>query len=476
MIDGLRPYPEYGETRSSPVDRFPAHWRVERLGALADLRVSSVDKVADASELPVRLCNYTDVYKHDRITAGMPFMFGTATASELQRFRIEPGDVLITKDSETWNDIGVPAVVASSAPDLVSGYHLALLRPGDRLLGQYLFRALQIPEVAYQLHINANGVTRFGLSHNAIKSIRIPLPPKDEQAAIVRFLQHADERIRRYIIAKQKFIELLEEQKQAITDRAVTRGVGVRARLKPSGLIGLGDIPAHWDVRPAKWFFREVDERSSTGAEELLSVSHITGVTPRAQKNVTMLMADSYVGHKVCLPGDLVINTMWAWMGALGVSSHTGLVSPAYGVYRPHADSALHRGYAHLLLRSRPYVDEYIARSTGIQSSRLRLYPEQFLRIQVVCPPPNEQLAIVAQVTSETAEAQAAIQTAQQQVKLIREFRTRLISDVVTGQLDVRAAAAGLPDPHAVDTQAEAEARLSDGPAVEEDELTEAGV
>ena len=107
------------------------------------------------------------------------------------------------------------------------------------------------------------------------------------------------------------------------------------AAYKDSGLPSLGRVPAHWALKRAKYFFREVDERSSTGDEELLSVSHLTGVTPRREKNVTMFLAESNVGHKRCHPRDLVINTMWAWMGALGVARQTGLVSPSYGVYRP---------------------------------------------------------------------------------------------------------------------------------------------
>ncbi len=141
----------------------------------------------------------------------------------------------------------------------------------------------------------------------------IPYPDNlREQDAIVRFLDHADRRIRRYIRAKQKLIKLLEEQKQAIVHRAVTRGLDPNVRLKPSGVEWLGDVPEHWEVKPAKWYYREVDERSATGSEELLSVSHITGVTPRYEKNITMFMAESYAGHKLCREGDLVVNTMWA--------------------------------------------------------------------------------------------------------------------------------------------------------------------
>lgn len=157
----------------------------------------------------------------------------------------------------------------------------------------------------------------------------------------------------------------------------------------------LGPLPAHWNHLRAKYLFREVDERSATGREELLSVSHLTGVTPRSQKMVTMFLAKSNVGHKICRPDDVVINTMWAWMGALGIARHAGIVSPAYGVYRPLPASPFLPPYADQLLRTPAYAAEYQRRSTGVNSSRLRLYPEEFLRIAVVVPPPQDQAAIV---------------------------------------------------------------------------------
>ena len=142
-----------------------------------------------------------------------------------------------------------------------------------------------------------------------------------------------------------------------------------------SGLNWMGSIPAHWALLRAKRLFREVDERSKTGKEELLSVSHLTGVTPRRLKNVTMFMAESNVGHKVCRPGDLVINTLWAWMAALGVTRQVGLVSPAYGVYRPVEGGGILPAYADHLLRTSLYAAEYQRRSTGVLISEKPQHP-----------------------------------------------------------------------------------------------------
>jgi type I restriction enzyme S subunit len=158
----------------------------------------------------------------------------------------------------------------------------------------------------------------------------------------------------------------------------------------------LGDVPAHWNEKRAKYFYREVDERSATGQEELLSVSHTTGVTPRSQKNVTMFKAASYVGHKVAKPNDIVVNTMWAWMAALGVSKDFGIVSPSYGVYRPLKMRDYVPDFVDYMLRIPPLKWEYFCRSTGIRASRLRLYPDKFLDIPFPCPPLDEQDGIVA--------------------------------------------------------------------------------
>lgn len=195
-------------------------------------------------------------------------------------------------------------------------------------------------------------------------------------------------------------------------------------------------VPEHWNEQRAKTFFREVDERSKTGQEELLSVSHLTGVTPRSQKKVTMFKAASYIGSKLCRPGDIVINTLWAWMAALGASRHVGIVSPAYGVYRPHRADSFNPAYLDYLLRTRAYVAEYIGRSTGIRSSRLRLYPNQFLDIVLIQPPRPEQDQIVTYLRAQDAHIARFIKAKRDLIKLLTEQKLRIIDHAVTRGLD----------------------------------------
>ena len=208
----------------------PEHWEVRRLLSTAGMRVSNVDKHVNSDEIPVRLCNYVDVYKNEHIDERIPFMRGTATAAEVSRFVLVDGDVLITKDSETWDDIGVPALVTESAPDLVSGYHLALLRPHTSdVLGGFLLRTLQSRGVAWQFHVGARGVTRYGLSHAAIQSVRIALPPLAEQAAIAKHLEHKTADVAAAIDRANREIELLREYRTRLIADVVTGKLDVRA-------------------------------------------------------------------------------------------------------------------------------------------------------------------------------------------------------------------------------------------------------
>lgn len=194
---------------------------------------------------------------------------------------------------------------------------------------------------------------------------------------------------------------------------------------RPAKLKWLGEVPDHWIEKRAKYFYREVDERSTTGEEELLSVSHKTGVTPRPQ-HVTMFKAESNVGHKICRPENLVINTMWAFMGALGVANQVGVVSPSYGVYHPINRGYLNPEYIDQLLRIEDYKAEYLCRSTGIRSSRLRLYPDEFLRIPVLCPPVEEQFAIVRFLSHVDRRIRRYIRAKRQLLELLSEEREAL--------------------------------------------------
>ncbi len=189
--------------------------------------------------------------------------------------------------------------------------------------------------------------------------------------------------------------------------------------------------PARWPLIRGKQLFQEIDERSKDGTEELLSVSHITGITPRSQKNVTMFQAESLVGYKICKTGDIVANTMWTWQGAIGVSRFAGVVSPAYNVYRQKSDIFNPR-YLDMLLRERQLVDVYHSLSTGIRPSRLRLYPDVFLTIKLPVPPREEQDQIVRFLDWKVSSINKLINIKQEQLSKVKELLDRLFRDITS--------------------------------------------
>lgn len=208
----------------------PAHWEVALIKHIADVRFSGVDKHSHDDETPVHLCNYTDVYKNDRITGDMDLMRATATAAEIARFTLKAGDVILTKDSETPDDIGVPAWVPESLPGVVCAYHLGLLRPEPRrVLGEFLFRAIGSARIAQQFHVLATGVTRFALGKHDVKNALIPLPPTvAEQQAICRWITDECKPLDETITRAEDEIKLIREYRDRLIADAVTGQVDLR--------------------------------------------------------------------------------------------------------------------------------------------------------------------------------------------------------------------------------------------------------
>ncbi|PJJ96219.1 hypothetical protein CO611_09970 [Lysobacteraceae bacterium NML03-0222] len=286
------------------------------------------------------------------------------------------------------------------------------------------------------LEAMGRGSTFMELSADDLRSVSIPFPDEKEQQSIADYLDRETARIDSLIAEKERMLALLEEKRSALISRLVTRGLNPDTALKPSGQEWLGDIPAHWDIDRAKNLFAVRDERSEDGSEELLTVSHITGLTSRAEKDVYMFEADDKSGYKRCLPGDLVINTLWAWMGAMGISPLAGIVSPDYHVYT--AKGELLPEYMELLCRSRPFVAEVNRWSKGVWSSRLRLYPENFFEMRLPVPPHREQAAIVEAIKSDQNKAAALRTSLEQSIKLAKERRAALITAAVTGQISLK--------------------------------------
>lgn len=297
---------------------------------------------------------------------------------------------------------------------------------------------------------------------------QFPLPPAVEQAAIVKYLAHANARIDTAIAAKRSLISLLDE-----LDRSVENSLAGSLSSMASGgreISWLSRLPPTWSSVPAKRLFKEVDRRSKTGREGLLSLRMREGLVDASEFTETPIHPEDLVGYKIVKPGELVMNRMRAAIGLFGVAKKTGLVSPDYSTMTVAGGIDPHF-YLHLF-KTNAAMAEFRRRSNGLgtgSSGFMRLYYEDFGPIALPLPPLQEQRRVVRDVQRQYAETLQVRSRTSREIALLLEFRTRLIADVVTGQVDVRAIAATLPDaPESFDNTASAtdddfEEALSEG-------------
>ncbi len=333
------------------------------------------------------------------------------------------GDILLLWDGSNAGEflVAKSGVVSSTA---------ALVRP--RIVKpRYFFYACQATEVILREETVGMGIPH--VNPEFLSSLRMPLPPERTQEQISDYLDRETACIDALIAAKERLLDLLEEKRRALITHVVTKGLDPNAPMRDSGVPWIGEIPKHWEVERAKWLFKERDERTENDEGELLTVSHITGVTPRSEKEVNMFEAETTEGYKACKANDLVINTMWAWMGAMGISRVEGIVSPSYNVYAPL--TRLFPEYVDLIVRTPLFKSEVVRHSKGVWSSRLRLYPEGLFEILFPVPTIQEQISIVNYMKSETQKTDSLFKVTQQTISLLKERRASLIAEAVTGKL-----------------------------------------
>lgn len=359
-----------------------------------------------------------------------------ASPAEIDATTVRIGDLLVCEGGEVGR-----AAILLQEPAEITIIQNALHRVRARAGAQPRFLRYVLRHAASQewFDVLCNRSTIAHFTAEKFGEMWVWVPVAAEQRAIADYLDRETARLDALIAAKERLLALLAEKRQAIITRAVTRGINPEVPLRDSGIPWLGEIPAHWEAMRAKWLFRERDERSATGDEELLTVSHITGVTPRSQKDVNMFEAETNQGYKICRARDLVINTLWAWMGAMGTAPVDGIVSPAYNVYEP--GSKIDPTYIDAIVRLPIFAQEVTRYSKGVWSSRLRLYPEGFFEAVLPLPSLEEQSDIVVHISVETAKLDAPRAATERTISLLRERRAALIAAAVTGQIEIPAAA-----------------------------------
>jgi type I restriction enzyme, S subunit len=443
VIDGLIPHVAYRDSGVPWLGTLPVGWeavsvrRVCRVFAGATPSRATPDYWLDGT---IPWLASGDVNAR-RITGASQFITDAGFAASSTKW-IRPGSLVVALAGQGKTK-GMVATVEFPA---TCNQSLGVLEP-DPKRSDYRFLAYYLETRYFDLRGLVGDGIRDGLNLDHLKAIPTPLPPLEEQLAIVRFLDHADRRIRRYIAARRKLIALLNEQKQAVIHRAVTRGSDPNVCLRPSGVEWLGAVPKHWEVRRAKLLFREVDIRSTAGTETLLSLRMYQGLVPHIDVSTVPITAQALVGFKKVAPGQLVMNRMRAAISMFGIARQPGLVSPDYAVFE--ALGSVNSEYYLRLFKTRAVGTIFRLESKGLgtgSSGFMRLYTDRFGTIKLPVPPREEQDLIVRGLAAETQEIDRTEDRVNREISFLGEYRTRLISDVVTGKLDVREAVARLPD------------------------------
>ena len=455
MAADLKPYRAYKDSGVEWLGKVPAHWEVRHLGRLGRLFKGGGGTKEDERESGVPCVRYGDLYTQHKffITVSRACVAPELAATAYTPLRY--GDVLFAGSGETIDDIGKSAVnlIRGSA---CCGGDVIIVRPSICADPRFLGYATDCPSSARQKACMGRGFTVMHIYSSDLKYMAIALPPVPEQAAIVRFLDHADWRIRRYIRAKQKLIALLEEQKQATIHQAVTGQIDVRTgkpypTYKPAGVEWLQEVPAHWETRAFSRSAVEVaDYRGATPTKTEFGVFLVTAKNIRRgwidyDTSTEFVAEDEYVNvMRRGLPrrGDLLLTTE----APLG---HAALVD--------REDIALAQRVIRFRLSSQVLLPEFTLRSVldpyfqhqllrrGTGSTALGIKASKLPQLKILCPPVDEQRAIVTHIARFCRPIALHRALARREIELLREFRIRMVADVVTGKVAVRAAAAGLP-------------------------------
>lgn len=443
----FRPYPEYKDSGVEWLGKIPAHWEVKRLKGIAYVQLSNVDKKSVEGQEPIHLCNYVDVYYNEHIAAGLDFMAATATPEQVWRFSLRCGDVLITKDSESWTDIAVSAVVTSNLPDVLCGYHLALVRPRTGCDGAFLARAFSAIGPRDQFRVAANGITRFGLGGDAIRTSLFAMPPLVEQRAIAAFLDRETAKIDALVAKKERLIELLQEKRTALITHAVTKGLNANAITKDSGVDWLDQYPANWTGLPLKrWVARKITDGPHETPElvtegvDFISAEAVSNGRIDFDKRRGFISPELHAYYcRKCKPvrDDILLCKSGATTGKLArvdVDFEFSIWSPL-ALVRSNRSKILPR-FLEMALGSE-YVQKQVKRtwSAGTQPNISMGDIEQ---LYIVAPKIEGQEKILAYVDQEAGGFDTLIAKVREGIEKLNEYRIALISAAVTGKIDVR--------------------------------------
>ncbi|HQR54151.1 MAG TPA: restriction endonuclease subunit S [Burkholderiales bacterium] len=443
MIDGLKPYPAMKDSGVPWLGEIPGHWETRPLKHW--VRINR-DVLPEATP-PEYEFRYLDIGSVGTgVLTARPQRLRFAAAPSRARRIVSDGDTIVSTVRTYLNAV---YFVEGNSDELVCSTGFAVLTPTAGTVPKFVSYLCQSRAFTDRVTADSVGIAYPAIAETRLAAFHVAVPSVTEQAAIVRFLDYMDRRIRRYIRAKQKLIKLLEEQKQAIIHRAVTRGLDPNVRLKPSGVEWLGDVPKHWELMRVKQVARVLrgkfthrprnDPSLYDGQYPFIQ----TGEVARAGKSITgfrQTLNERGLAVSKVFPAGTLVMTIAANIGDVAILDFEACFPDSVVGFVPSA--RVERDFLYyMFVAMKPELLREAPVNTQGNLNVDRIGARAF-----AVPPLPEQSAVVRAIESDCASLIETIAKAQREISLLREYRTRLIGDVVTGKLDVREAAARLPD------------------------------
>lgn len=415
-------YSEYKNSGQQWLGMVPSHWNLQSVNSVLKEQKELVGKRNDLDLLSLTL---NGVIFRDKFsgTGKMP--------SDFESYKIiRPNDLIfcLFDLDETPRTVGV-----AHQHGMITGAY-DVFTSEDNLLIQFLYYYFLAIDNDKALKPYYSGLRKV-VKINRFKHIQIPIPPREEQEAIVAYLDEIASDIDKAIAAKERINSSLEERRKIIITQAVTRGINPDAPMKDSSIDWLGEIPAHWEVIRIKYLLNEKKARSKNGTEEPLSMSQRKGLIPTKMMGVIPNLAASYVDAKLVSKGDLVFNKLKAHLGVFNVSEYDGLVSPDYAVYNSTGKADLK--FLEYIFKTPNCINEFKKLITGVGAGLSRLYTNDLYSIYCAVPPIDEQLSIRNHIANQTKAISEAIDQCQSIIDLLRERKNIIINETVTGKVKV---------------------------------------
>lgn len=430
----MEKYKEYKDSGVQWLGEIPSHWKVVPFKSVFDLMKGLSITKANLTDEGINVISYGQIHsKQNKYTQIVPELYRKVSIDYLitnPQALCNKEDFLIADTSEDIVGSG-NFVRVDKEQQLFAGYHTIIARNKNVDNGHYLSYLMQSDKWRMQIWVQVHGVKLYSITRGVLNSTRLILPPLAEQHSIVSYLDTKCSLLDTLLSNKEKEISLLQEMKQRVIADAVTRGVNPNVKFKATNIHWLPEIPEHWKMSKVSSHFRQRNVKVSDKEYPALSVSKM-GVTPQLD-NVALSNAEGN-SRKLVKVGDYAVNSRSDRKGSCGVSQYEGSVSLITIVLEPFD---IDRGYVHYLFRSNPWIEEFYRNGRGIVADLWTTNYQMMKGMYLPVPPLSEQRAIVSYIIERTSKIDTLIEKLTKEIECVKEYKQRLISDVVTGQVKV---------------------------------------